>query len=381
MRKALLFALVVLGLGLLPGEAGAVAPAGPRLAVSSLSFNLPSALEREPKVPDLADLLSGDLLTVDPLGEARQKLIGSSGAAKLTPLGGLSWSPDGSTLAFQASKLTSFKSAGRSDIYLIGADGTGLRRLTHLRNAYSPVFSSDGSTIYFERPQHLPKNAFARLERKSSGKKGDKGNPSQSIAFLLGGTSSIWAIAIDGSGLHRVSPADHGVSKTPTSVSPLTGDLAFTWSRCGRHKCANSARLLSVQSGAETVIANHAAAPVFSPDGQTLALESYQDHNWRKHSLSGPAPELYVRTLASGEMRRLTFSRGVTDGPAAWDPSGRRLAYLRAGLNRNGVSEINPDGTCATPLPTLQGVFLFGPTYDGLAWQPGADRGAGPAVC
>jgi Tol biopolymer transport system component len=53
------------------------------------------------------------------------------------------WSPDGRTIVFT-------RSAGlNDDLYVIGADGKGLRRLTHLGGASSPAWSPKGQTIAF----------------------------------------------------------------------------------------------------------------------------------------------------------------------------------------------------------------------------------------
>ncbi len=56
------------------------------------------------------------------------------------------WSPDGNQLAFVR------RYRGRSDIYTIGADGTGLRRLTKDSGQYSwPAWSPDGRRIVYVR--------------------------------------------------------------------------------------------------------------------------------------------------------------------------------------------------------------------------------------
>ena len=380
MRKALLSVIAGAVMCAVPAQAGAAAPPGPRLAVSSFNLHFPNSPKEKRNSFDLSDLLSGNVFTVDANGDSQQMLTDGSSSQKLLPLGGISWSPDGSSLALQASKLSEFGRSGASEIYVVGADGSGLRRLTRVRNASSPVYSADGKQVYFERTKNIKKDAFAGLKRVHL-KKGFAGDLQNSVAVLLARISgSIWAINVDGTGLHRVTAPKAGISQAPTSVSPLTGDIAFSQTNCRRRSCTSSARLFSITTGTVTLIANHADSPAFSPDGQKVALDSYQDHNWRKHSGFGPAPELYVRTLATGEMRRLTFNKGI-DGPASWDPSGSRLAYLHFNLSRNGVSEINPDGSCATPLPALQGMSLLGTTYQGLAWQPGQGRGAGPAVC
>jgi TolB protein len=61
------------------------------------------------------------------------------------------WSPDGSRLVF--ARLSVRGSTSVEELYVVGADGTGLRRLTATPRAAerSPSWSPDGSTIAYER--------------------------------------------------------------------------------------------------------------------------------------------------------------------------------------------------------------------------------------
>ncbi|NJO84640.1 MAG: hypothetical protein HC828_18980 [Blastochloris sp.] len=56
----------------------------------------------------------------------------------------VSWSPDGTQLAFSSAR------AGSYDVYVIGIDGRGLRRLTSTSgNDHQPVWSPDGTQLAF----------------------------------------------------------------------------------------------------------------------------------------------------------------------------------------------------------------------------------------
>ena len=72
-----------------------------------------------------------------------------SGLRQLTTLGAIGvwvggWSPDGTTIAFEAAI------DGNTDVYLVGADGGHLRRLTAEPSIDGvPTWSGDGKWIYF----------------------------------------------------------------------------------------------------------------------------------------------------------------------------------------------------------------------------------------
>jgi DNA-binding CsgD family transcriptional regulator len=64
--------------------------------------------------------------------------------------GHLAWSPDGETLAFADWRVEEPVTQGRSDIYLVNVDGTGLRRLTDSARAKKDfAFSPDGDYLSF----------------------------------------------------------------------------------------------------------------------------------------------------------------------------------------------------------------------------------------
>lgn len=103
-------------------------PAGDRIALT----------RRDP----LAGRSAADLLLVDPDGGNLQQVTDSDAHQ----VDGLDWSPDGSRLAFH--RVTLGEPAPEpTDVYTVDADGSGLQRLTHTEEAFSPAWSPDGSTL------------------------------------------------------------------------------------------------------------------------------------------------------------------------------------------------------------------------------------------
>jgi dipeptidyl aminopeptidase/acylaminoacyl peptidase len=61
----------------------------------------------------------------------------------------VAWSPDGAQLAFVSQRHERAERDVASDVYVVGADGSGLRRVTTSRsNCSHPAFSPDGGTVY-----------------------------------------------------------------------------------------------------------------------------------------------------------------------------------------------------------------------------------------
>jgi dipeptidyl aminopeptidase/acylaminoacyl peptidase len=184
------------------------------------------------------------------------------------------WSPDGRTIAFWGIRAAH---SGHG-IYTIGADGSGLRRVTAAgdsRAATMPSYSPDGSTIVFQRDTFLTLIGSNGLGDRTvstafSGVIPDWSPDGSRIAFSIEvpeGSTEIHTVAPDGSGLQRLTD------------SP-SGDIAPSW----------------------------------SPDGRQIAFGSQRDGNG----------ELYVMNSDGSGVTRITHDpdgHGPYDGGPSWDPS------------------------------------------------------------
>jgi dipeptidyl aminopeptidase/acylaminoacyl peptidase len=368
MGRVTLGAIVALGLVWAPTGA-AVPVEGPQLALVLQKIRFPA---RSGPPTYGRPTVKRDLVTAGALSERVQRLLSTRRDSQKFLIGPPAWSPDGSLLALIIDARAGYEA--KTDVYVIGRDGAGLRRLTRVGDARSPVFSADGNSLIFSR-----------------------GNEPQSLQGMQA-RSSIWTIDLDETGLRRIAGGLQGAN-FPASVSPVTGDVALSRRVCRlrtfgdgfgyyAQTCRFSSLLLTVATGSLTLIAPESSDPSFSPDGRRIAYAKTPGFRVtaiaRASDSAGagdPPGGLFVLDLASEQRLRLTASE-ADDRHPAWDPSGQRLAFVRE--SRSGATrlfEINADGSCKTFLPKLPPRPRVQYAYGPPTWQPGPGREAGPIAC
>ena len=266
-------------------------------------------------------------------GTGRRRLTDAS-VPSVTPV----WSPDGQRIAFVRRTGT----ASRIDV--MNADGGSQRPLaTGPDSASSPAWSPDGRQIVFTATrQGASQIAVMRSDgsqvRDLAPSHGDERDPAWSpdgrlIAFLSrasGGYFELYVIGPDGQGLRRV----------PTPVPSLQPDVTgFAWLPDGRLAYTNRSGLaqeglsVTMLSGAEHQYLGSGSSPAWSPDGRQLAFVA---------SHSGTT-ELYVRRMGERAVRIVDPS--LTPVRPAWSPDGRQIAFLLLGGGTTTLAVAAPDGS------------------------------------
>lgn len=302
-----------------------------------------------------------DIALSDARGSGLRVLVGDSSRAVVRPGGRVAWSPDAGRIAFTAYVDNRGLS---SDIYVIDADGSNLRRLTDSRDARHPVWSPDGRTIVFAR----------------AGEPAGCGLP-----------SSLWSIDADGSDPRRLTDEKDDRSELPGSFSPDGERLAFTRVDtrrvATRLDCMLKSRLvvLDIARTGEHQLTGDGAEPAFSPDGERIAFVSARDRNGTLNygDRIRPAAELYIMRSDGTDWRRLTRTPALNEGDPSWFPDGTRIAYHRGEQTGNAeatsILQTNLDGSCPTPVLADRGL---GTWFASPAWRPGSLRGGGgPLRC
>ena len=282
-------------------------------------------------------------------------LRGSRHGVVPKPLSGVSWSADGSRIAF-----ASLRGKG-SGIYIARANGTGLRLVRGTKGGSNPVLSPDGRRIAFTR-EHVGKGIF------------------------LGTTP--WVAKLDGSRMRRLAEWRRGVEYIPSSFSPDGSALAVT--RAGLWSGRSKALLLKLdgRGGGRALARFPASDPVFSPDGSQIALVRHSFS--RRGNIESTHKDLYLMSAGGGGVRELTRTRWVAETHPSWDPSGQRIAFNSFRISRdpfeaifddllpvgNSIAQINADGTCREKLASFHDAAIYG-----VKWRPGPGREAGRIEC
>ncbi|NND45423.1 MAG: polysaccharide deacetylase family protein [Xanthomonadales bacterium] len=194
------------------------------------------------------------------------------------------WSPDGLRIAFQSDR------NGKLDIYLVNADGSGLRRLTeHPAHDYLPSWTPDGQQITFvswrsEEGDTAESNHVYTMDADGSGQR-------RLVAESYGTSASVqWSPVADGTSVRTLKTSADGAD---LFLADAAGEVIRRLTDDGRFN----------------------GSPGFSPDGRRLAFYSQQGEN---------AQIVVVDT--EGGSRQVVVSRGLNWYPH-YSPDGCWLVY------------------------------------------------------
>ena len=263
------------------------------------------------------------------------------------------WSPDGRRLAFVRVR------GGRSDIYVVDADGGGLRRLAHAIAfrpmpgapssgfAANPTWSPDGGRIAFMSNRDGTDDIFV-VNADGSGLR--------NLTRSQGNRTRIW----HGREHKRIfwsspdeqwSPDGRKIVFRSERERPSASERAACRPRCRRDEIF----VINVDgSGLRRLTDNWRSdgAPVWSPDGRKLL---FLRSSWDSAHASG---DVYVMNADGSGQRNVTPSVRyplATHSAPAWSPDGRKILFVS---NRGGNGEVytmNADGSGLRKLTQLRG--------------------------
>jgi Tol biopolymer transport system component len=303
----------------------------------------------------------GEISVIDPQGADLQRLVAGTGNSSPSPRGGQpSWSPDGSRLAFLGA------GRGAPRVFVVRADGRGLRGLRGARTENDPVFAPNGREV-----------AFVRMKVFGGEFMSDGGSDEP-----LDVRTAIWTVDVDDGSLRRLTPWRERVWMAPSSYSSDGSTLAVTAYSPRRDLHALAVRL---DGGGSIVLARRATNPVYSPDGSRVVFVRERWHEGRDEVVRNRRADLFTVQADGSGLARLTYTPKQLESSPSWDPSGERVAFTSSASSRpfqvapaagNRLMQINADGSCPTRILSAPNQVLWG-----VAWQPGPGRDAGRIDC
>jgi Tol biopolymer transport system component len=257
--------------------------------------------------------LNNDIFVVSSAGGAATRLTRHRGADSNPTL-----SPDGRRIAFESNRHGNWRSYKDSDVFVMRADGTGVRELT-----FSNAFDGDP--------------AWSRTNR---------------IAFESErtGNADVWVIDGDGSNETQLttSPAFDG----DPAWSPDGTKIAFTSQRDNGDR---EIYVMNADGSGTTRLTNSRGFdenPSWSPDGKRIAFDSMRDGNL----------EVYVMNADGSNQVRVT-NHPALDALPSWSPDSKLLVFVseRIGKGQRRLFVARPDGTGVRTL--TRGAFDMSPDW------------------
>jgi Tol biopolymer transport system component len=193
--------------------------------------------------------------------------------------------------------------------------------------------------------------------------------------------SSIWSLSVRDGSVKRLTPWRLAASLDPSSYSPDGSTLAV---ESFGDRVVDGVVAINLRSLHVSRLARNASEPTYSSDGTRLAFVRLKIRRFELPKPDRPVSELWVARADGSGAKRLLRRKGFISFPS-WDPSSSRLTFTRNPPNfasslepepGNKVMAINADGTCLTKVFSDPELTLYG-----TAWQPGIGREAGPISC
>jgi TolB protein len=326
-------------------------PAEPAKSASSVDGSIPSLSS-----PTEPSALEGPWIVFhsDPGGDSRLSLMRPDGSdlTLLTdtvagyPFG--AWSPDGSRVAFLSG------SFGEGALLVINADGSGEAHVTDIQ-ARAPEWSPDGTELVFEAVEGgiysigADGSGLSKLTLSGSG---PMWSPDGSrIAFFSddAGNLDVYTMGSDGADPERLTsdPADD----VSPRWSPDGSRIAFV---SERHRNADLYVVDANGSGERRLTEDPAPDEAFSwaPDGRRIAYVSYR-HGAEPENIGIGDAEVFVVMVRTREIRNLSRNQ-AWDGDPDWSRDGTRIVFTRR-TDHAEIYVMRADGSKQEMLPGLPG--------------------------
>ena len=234
-------------------------------------------------------------------------------------------SPDGNWVAYTVTSADTAKDKTDADIWMTSWDGTQTVRVTSTpENETSPRWSPDGRWLAFLSGRQEGKGAQVWLLDR-------RGGEAQRITTVKDGVSALrWSP--DSKRLALIGQIDLDTAKRDTTKArPIVITRYHFKEDIDGYLTTTRTHLLLLDVATKKIdtVTTGAASdddPRWSPDGARLAFI----RTTHAEPGTGQQTDLFVVDARAGAtLVRLTTQRGPNDGPPAWSPDGKWIAFLR----------------------------------------------------
>ena len=232
-------------------------------------------------------------------------------------------SPDGGQVVYVRTSMDIMKDRKRSELWIVGADGSGHRRLAA---GSSPRWSPDGTRLAYTSGgqihlRWMDTGETATLTQLTESPSGLRWSPDgRHIAFNMlvpYAPPSLAAPPRPPAGAEWAAPPI--MEDRFKSRQDGVGYLDFGY---------NHIFVVPVEGGTPRQVTSgdfqHSGAAAWTPDGNHLVFSSNRNEGWERDYRNS---ELYMASVLTGEIRPLTDRSGPDRSPAV-SPDGRRIAFV-----------------------------------------------------
>lgn len=344
MNKSLLCAVVVLAVTPVLVDAAKAEPLKPKDLYEQVTVGTPRVspdgklvaysvsrycAEKEKRI--------GDIHLVPFAGGESRQLTSSPGIES-----GYVWSPDGTKLAFSASR----EGDEHSQIYVIDIRGGEAKRVTSLDGtAVHPLWSPDGEYIAF---YSAVGELYTKEEKKAFGDVRYAKHPRfyhLGRGWDDGSRRRIFVVSANGGEARQLTDGecadegDHSMAWSPDSQR-----IAFVSNRSSEwwNTIDTNIYVVDVKKGKTRQITTNVGpdhSPVFSPDGKWLAYRASYEYNYESENY-----RIHVVPDGGGEARVLTATLDRNVRSIAWGPESRKVYFTSSSHGARNLRYVELDG-------------------------------------